>query len=148
MIKRFQLSVLNDPELTSTWPEMCNDPRIFIREISKFLFVSIDQDSILENIIISSSVPDAEHRGKLWVKTSWPYGIGFVADGQYKMDYGCSGFPVKIPFLHKEINPKPEYLEQIGSLQLKEYGMENLQTNEDATDRMLWYYFNPPTINL
>ena len=147
-IERFQVEVLKDVELSSSWPQMCNDPLVFLKEIARRLFVPIDTDKISENIIISPNIPSAENRSKLWVKTSWPYGVGFLANGEYQMDYGASGFPVKIPFLHKNILPKPAYVTEVGTLKLKEFGMESMETNSEAPNRMFWYIFEPPRISI
>lgn len=143
---RFQIDVLKDPELAPEWPQMCNDPLVFLKEIAKRLFVSIDPNRISDNTIISPSIPGAGDRSKLWIKTSWPYGVGFIANGEYQMDYGASGYPVGIPFLHQSISPKPAYVTELGDLKLKEFGMEEMQTKTTATKRMFWYIFEPPAI--
>jgi hypothetical protein len=147
-IERFQVEVLKDIELSSSWPQMCNDPLVFLKEIARRLFVPIDTDKISENIIISPNIPSAENRSKLWVKTSWPYGVGFIANGEYQMDYGASGYPVGIPFLRQSISPKPAYVTELGDLKLKEFGMEDMQTKTTASKRMLWYIFEPPAIQV
>lgn len=144
----FPVKSNNSIEPILSWGELCKNPSILIAELAKRFFVSIDKDQIFENIIISSTIPSSDNRSKVWIKTSWPYGIGIIADGEYKMDYGMSGFPVNIPFLHKEIVTKPAYVEQIGSITMKEYGIEDFQTKEGASKRMLWYMFNPPRITL
>lgn len=148
MIERFKLSILKDIEVKASWPQMCNDPVIFFQEIAKRLFVSIDTNRLLQNIVISSSLPKEEDRGKLWVKTSWPYGIGFVANGEYQMDYGPSGLVQNTPFLHREFNPTPQYVSRLGDLQLDRYGMKNLNTEQDTPERMYWYIFEPPIISI
>jgi hypothetical protein len=145
-IEKYQVSFLKDVEPDPKWPQMCNDPTIFLQEISKRLFVKIDSNTLSQNIVISQSIPQAKDRGKLWIKTSWPYGLGFIANGEYQMDYSFTGYPVNIPFLHLPINPIPQYVRELGSLLLKEYGMEALETNANAKSPMKWYIFEPERI--
>jgi hypothetical protein len=145
-VERFQISVLRDIEPESKWPQMCNDPQLFMQEIAKRLFVKIDLDTFSQNIIISGSIPQSKDRGKIWVKTSWPYGIGFVANGEYQMDYAFTGYPVNTPFLSREITPSPQYVSLLGDIQLREYGMEDMQTKPGAKNRMFWYIFQPERI--
>lgn len=145
-MERFQLSVLKDVEPDPKWPQMCNDPMIFLQEIAKRLFVKIDPNSLSQNIIISQGIPQAKDRGKLWIKTSWPYGVGFIANGEYQMDYAFTGYPVNTPFLHSTINPTPQFVSEVGDIRLKEFGMEALQTTSTAKNRLRWYIFEPERI--
>ena len=140
------IKVSNNIEPFDSWPDICKSPAVFFNEIAKRLYVDVDVNSIGSNVIISPSIPKAEDRGKLWIKTSWPYGIGIVSNGEYNMDYGMCGYPVNVPFLHKEISVKPSHLEVIGSVTLDEYGMKDLDTK--GTGRFLWYMFTPPKIIL
>lgn len=142
-----EIKVSQDIEPYTQWPDICRSPNTFFIEIAKRLFVDVDVSQIGSNIVISPTIPLSKDRSKVWVKTSWPYGFGIVADGVYKMDYGMSGFPVSIPFLHKQFTVKPAYVEEIGSLALAEYGMKNIDT-VDAKNRFLWYIFNPPVFTL
>lgn len=146
--ERLQLSVLQDVEPEPKWPQVCNDYKLFLVEIAKRLFVKIDTNLLSESIVKSDIIPQASDRGKVWIKTSWPYGIGFVANGEYQMDYSFTGYPVNIPFLHKDISPLPAHLSEVGDLLLKDYGMEDLKTKTTAPKRMKWYIFSPPQITI
>jgi hypothetical protein len=142
-----EIKITKDIEPFESWPDICKNPNIFFAEIAKRLYINVDIKQLSQNIIISPSIPTAENRGKLWIKTSWPYGIGIVANGEYVMDYGMSGFPVNIPFLHKQMNVKPEYVSVIGSIDLESYGMKDIDT-KDSSKRFLWHIFSPPRIIL
>lgn len=147
-IERLPISVLKDIEPEAKWPQMCNDPNIFFNEIAKRLFVKIDTNLLAENVVISGTIPQSVDRGKIWFKTSWPYAIGFLANGEYQMDYGVTGLPKNIPFLHKAFDPTPAHVKQLGDIELDQYGMKELQTKSTAKKRMYWYIFEPPAINI
>jgi hypothetical protein len=137
-----RLEEKNSAEPIDSWESLCKDPSTFLNELTRRL-IAVGNISF-PGLVISDDVPPASDRGKVWIKTSWPYGIGKTIEGSYKMDYGMSGYPVGIPFLKEEIRPLKTGLSQLTPNQLNEYGIQN--TSDNATKRMRWYIFNPPEI--
>src|SRR5687768_16865658 len=97
-IKRtFKVEATNSDNPWPTWSSVARNVESFIREIASRLVVEADE--ISDTVVQSDKVPSAKDRLKIWVKTSWPFGIGVLIEGGYQMDYGLSGYPVRIPFL-------------------------------------------------
>lgn len=137
-----RLEEKKDLEPIGSWESLCKDPSTFIAELCRRI-IAVGGVSTA-GLVVSDTVPPASDRGKVWVKTSWPYGIGKTIEGSYRMDYGLSGYPVNIPFLSAEIRPLKTGLSELTSSQLNNYGIQD--TVSTAPQRMRWYIFNPPVI--
>lgn len=140
-----KLVALEGIEPLKTWETFCESPDALFKEFaSRFAVDAGDLNTV--SIIKSTNIPGPENRSKLWIKTSWPYGIGVAIGGVYQMDWGLSGYPANTPFLHAEITdiPGPELI-KIPDSDLVSYGITN--TVPGAEDRMFWYLFTPPEIS-
>lgn len=148
LIKKIQ--VIENKEIEESWPKFLNCPSILFKYIADHFFVSIKDTDLPIGVIISDDVPSGSNRRKLWMKTSWPYGMGFLIEGQYRIDYGITGFPVNIPFLHKEIEPAYDYVNKLTEEEILTYGLSNMKPSDsdDYTQIMHWYIFNPPEISI
>lgn len=141
--KTLELKVKEDREPIPSWDNLCRNPDVFLTEIATRLvaFGSFDPDSI----IISENVPSSSDRTKIWIKTSFPYGIGFLIEGSYKMDYGLSGLPVKVPFLalatDERLDPLPARTRILSSSEISDYGIPKI--SDKATNPMSWFIFEP-----
>ena len=127
-----------------TWEKYEKDPLLLFQDFASFF--AVQSNTINDNIIKSDKKPLASDRGKLWIKTSWPYAVVALIDGEYKADYGISGLVQGIPFLHAEFNPPLEYIRILDSTELTDYGITD--TKVDAAKRMRWYIFEPPAITI
>lgn len=137
-----RIEEINGIEPIPSWGSLCKTPQTLLTEIAKRLVaVGTLQDT---NLIISDKVPTSKERRKIWIKTSWPYGIGYVIEGSYQMDYGMTGLPVNIPFLHTEFQNTLGFVRILSSSELEGYGIAD--TNTSAPNRMRWYIFQPPQI--
>lgn len=141
-----QLMVKEDAEPIQNWASLCKDPITFLTEVATRLvaFGTFSTDVI----IISDKIPAATDRRKFWIKTSWPYGMGFVVEGVYQMDYGMSQYPVRTPFmkLPSDIDPLPGFVREIDSSEILQYGIPPIRDKETTTNPMKWYIFEPPAI--
>lgn len=135
------VSTIDDQD--DDWSGICNSKRAFLAFLASRLIASVDTNS-LSNIVISDTTPRGEDKNKLWVKTSWPYGIGFLGDGEFQMDYSFTGYPVNTPFLHSEILPLRDNVRKLSDGDITNFGLTNTKT--DAKNRMFWYMFTPPSI--
>ena len=138
------LVLLKPLEEDITWEEFESDPRLLFAAFAKFY--AVKGNTINDNIVKSDYPPTSKDRGKIWCKTSFPYAIGAFIDGEYRMDYSISGYPVNTPFLHERFDPKVEYISEIDATSLSDYGITD--TKQDAKKRMYWHIFEPPSINV
>ena len=120
---------------------LCESPSALLSFIIKSLSFSLTSDN---NFIKSEEKPTGKDKNLIWIKTGWPYAIGYYIDGEWKMDYSISGFPVNIIFLHPPINPLKEGITMLTDSVLESYGMGN--TVATASARMRWYIFSPNQI--
>lgn len=127
-----------------TWEDYAADPLKLFADFARFF--AVQASSVNDNIIRSNDVPLAKDRNKLWIKTSWPYGIGALIDGVYKMNYAINGYPVGVPFMAYPIVPAQDYIREMGAQELQDAGITD--TKSDAVKRMKWYIFQPPEINI
>lgn len=132
----------SDLEPVESWSGLCNSPNDLLGFIIERIYGKIDTS--FNDIILSDKKPEGEDRKKIWIKTTEPYAIGVLIDGEWRLDYGLSGYPENIPFLHKEINLLVDGLIMLESADITKYGLTD--TVEGATDRMRWYLFTPPSI--
>lgn len=134
---------LSIPTTTGEIPE--NYSELFAGSPAKLLSFIIDnliiEGTIDDKFIASDEKPQGADKIKLWIKTSWPYGIGKLLDGEWGMDFGMCGYPVNTPFLHKKITTLKEGLRELTSTELTDYGIS--ETSVDAKNRMFWYLFEP-----
>lgn len=141
----FPLRTKEDAEPIPDWTSLCRNPETFMNEVAARLLAvgNFSPDSI----IISPTVPSNTNRLKIWIKTSFPYGIGYVIEGSYKMDYGMSGMPVDIPFIRKKtlMSPMPGNTRRITDAEATTMGLPKLQ-GEDATREVSYYIFEPAEI--
>lgn len=124
-----------------SFKDICDGPSQLLAFIIKYLSFSAD---ITNNYIKSENAPTGENKKHIWIKTSWPYGIGAYIDGEWKMDYGMSGYPINMPFLHSTIADLRVGLRALTDAEVTAYGINN--TAATATNRLYWYIFNPPEI--
>lgn len=138
----FKVEVLEGVEPIDSWSSLCKTPQILLTEIAKRL---VAVGSFIDaNVIASDKVPVASDRRKIWIKTSWPYGIGVVIGGSYQMDYGMTGMVPFTPFLHAEFDPTPGNVRMLSDTEINNFGITN--TSSDAPNRMRWYIFEPVQI--
>lgn len=133
--------LVNEIEPTATFKGICDGPLALLNYILSNIIFEADVEN---NIIIKEDKPKGEEKRRLWVKTSWPYALGMLIDGEYQMDYGMTGYPVNIPFLHAPFDYLREGVRALGDGDLADYGIGN--TVVTAENRMLWYIFEPPAI--
>lgn len=141
-----RLVLLNVKEPFLKWEDFCTDPKSLFEAFSQYYAVEAKFLENIPSIIISEDVPTPEDRSKIWIKTSAPYGIGILIEGEYQMDYGMQGYPVGTPFLHSSISPLIEGLTKLTSQEITDYGLTD--TVSGAKKRMSWYLFIPPTISV
>lgn len=143
--KIFPLEVKADPEPIKDWASLCKDPDTFLKEVANRLVAKGSYTP--DGIIISDTVPSTANRRKLWIKTSQPYGIGFVVEGSYKMDYGMSGMVPDTPFLRVKtlMDPLPNNVRTISDSEATTLGLPKLQ-GDIATRQVAWYIFEPAEI--
>ncbi len=140
-----RLIVKNDAEPISSWASLCKDPTTFLSEIASRLALSYD--IVFESIVISEKVPEPSDRSKLWVKTSWPYGVGKLIEGKFQMDYGMSGMMPNIPFqANDETFQVRDYVRKLSDEEVRNYGLYAAD-KEKAKNRMSWYIFEPREIS-
>jgi hypothetical protein len=139
------LKALTPKEPESTWQEFCSNPMRLFEAFAERYVVDASQlkDSILS--VKGDNVPEPADRAKIWIKTSWPYAIGVVIDGTYKMDWGLSEFPVNTPFLYLPSNmePVPEFVHLLSSQEISDFGLTDTSTGGGSDKRLRWYIFEP-----
>lgn len=139
------LVALKEIEENLSWePYEQGGPTLLFKDFARMF--AVQANTVNDNIIKSSNKPSAKDRGKLWIKESWPYAIVSIIDGEYRADYGLSGLTPNVPFLHIPFEPALEYVSIITTSDLVKYGIAD--TNSEATNRMRWHIFEPPTINI
>ena len=139
-----QLILLNPKEDGATWEDFEQDPNLLFAEFAKRY--AVQAQGVNDNIIKSPKAPLAVDRGKLWIKSTWPYAIISLLDGQFQADWGLSGFMPNTPFLAIPFSPAKEYVRQLDSNEISKYGLTD--TDEKASKRMRWHIFEPPTIEI
>lgn len=137
---------LKSSEEGLTWEEFSSDPMLLFDAFAKSF--AVKANTVNDNIIKSSKKPLAKDRGKLWIKESWPYAYISLIDGEWKADYGPSGFMPDSPFLHKPFTPALEYVRILDSAELTKYGLTDTISASTATERMRWHIFEPPKIEI
>jgi hypothetical protein len=140
-----KLVVKKDIEPLSSWDSLCRDPNEFLDEIASRLILSYTIDA--ESVVISDKVPTSTDRNKLWIKTSWPYGIAKLISGKYQVDYGMTGFPTAVPFQASDSHPNilMDKVRKLSDVEVKEYGLFFADATK-ATRKMSWYIFEPDDI--
>lgn len=132
-------------EPIESWSSLVRNPNSFLEEVASRLMLSWDIDP--ESVVISDKVPDSSDRTKIWIKTSWPYGIGKIIDGNYQMDYGMSGYMPNIPFqaASSVMEPLKGNVRKLSDNEVKAFGLYSAP-EEKATSKMSWYIFEPKEI--
>lgn len=143
-----KLIPLQDIEPELTWEDFCQNPYLLLKAFATYFAV---EGKFLQNLplmILSSTVPSAADRSKIWIKTSKPYAIGIFADGSYQMDYGPSSLRINVPFLANplEIDPQIQGLIQMSDEDVTQFGIP--QTTASAGTRYRWYIFQPGEITI
>jgi hypothetical protein len=134
--------VNNDIEpFPTTFKGLCDSPLSLLSFILKSIVFSVDVEN---KIIIQEEKPTGADKKLLWIKTSWPYGIGMMIEGEYKMDYGMCGFPVNTPFLHASIAQSYDGLKKLTDSELGEFGIA--PTTGTSANKMFWYLLTPPNL--
>ncbi len=120
---------------------LCDGPEQLLNFIIKYLSLSTN---LVNNFIESDETPKGDDKKLVWIKTSFPYGIGKHIDGEWQVDYSLSGYPANIPFLSLPIaNLKPG-LAALTVAELDAYGINSPVAT--ATQRMYWYILRPPAL--
>lgn len=141
----FKLRIKDDAEPIPNWQSLCGSPEAFLTEVASRMVAVGEFNS--DSIIISDTIPSTSNRRKIWIKTSFPYGIGYVIEGSYKMDYGMSGMPVNIPFIRQKtlMDPMPGSTRRITDSEATNLGLPKLQ-GEEANRSVSYYIFEPAEI--
>jgi hypothetical protein len=141
-----KLVVKKGLEPIESWTSLCKDPTSFLNEVASRLVGAYDIDDA--QVVVSDKVPPPSDRNKLWIKTSWPYGIGKVIEGFYQMDYGMSGYMPNIPFQQQEslAEPLKGFVRKLTTEEVKNFGLFLADASKAAT-RMNWYIFEPEEIS-
>ena len=117
---------------------LCESPQTILNFILNNIIFETEDTG---NFIIKEKKPVGDEKKLFWIKNSFPYGIGMLIDGEYRMDFGMSGYPVNSPFLHAPIGDLKEGLRQLSGAEITSYGIPD--TTAGASARMLWYIFEP-----
>lgn len=115
------LKAVNDIERLKSW-EGINTPSDLIKFLIKHAVVDPSAITQLFDVVYSETEPaNEEDRGKLWIKTSSPIGIGIPKTDGFTM---LHQFPVDVPFLWlAKRGNVPYYLEKLTSSQLEKFGL-------------------------
>lgn len=137
------LVALKPSEPNLTWEQFCSDPiKLFEEFANRYI---VDANALKSSVaaVKNDNIPEPVDRGKIWIKTSWPYAIGVVIDGKYKMDWGLSGYPANTPFLWKEANisPVPGFIHKLTSDEIAAYGIADTTGSDE--EKLSWYIFEP-----
>jgi hypothetical protein len=147
------LSFAVSGELATLENENCNlmpkSRREILELVAEHLYFEND-DSENAKVYVSDNTPPPEKRGSIWIKTSYPYGIGILGDGEWRMDYGMNDFPVNTPFLfNTEAFPAiPGGVRIFSSTDLEKMGITDTASGEAATQRHRWAIFEPGKITV
>lgn len=143
----FRLTMLKPIEPNLTWEEFCRSPMLLFSKFADMYIVDASELKSDVQILKSATIPPADSRTAVWIKTSWPYAIGVFTDGKYQMDYGLSGYPVNTPFLKRDkdmVAPYKEHVSKLTDVEIANFGIQNTTGNHE--DHMSWYMFQPPAI--
>lgn len=133
----------NDIEIPSSFKRVCDEPKSLLAFIARYLFIELPSE-VKSLFVISEKTPHGEDRSKIWIKTSFPYGIGKMIDGEWKMDYGLSGYPVGMPFIHSSISPLLEGMRELSNADITNYGLPPLSSS--SSEKMYWYMIDKPDL--
>jgi hypothetical protein len=138
-----QLVALEPKEPNLTWEDLCSDPMKLFEEFARRFVVNGNDLKSVVGVVRNDNIPEPKDRGRIWVKTSWPYAIGVLIDGGWKMDWGLSGYPANTPFLWKEseMDPVPGFIHKLTSDEITNYGLTN--TSGSHEDKLSWWIFEP-----
>lgn len=144
--RRFKVIPVGDANPWPTWDSVAKNPETFIQELASRLM--IETETLQQSIIISDSTPKANDRRKIWIKTSWPYGIGMLIAGEFRMDYGMSGYPQNAPFLAKDsdMSSPPDNIRKISQEESENYGLPLIRTAKIPSEQHSYYIFSPAKI--
>jgi hypothetical protein len=147
------LSFAVSGELQTLENESCSlmpkSRRELLELVASNLYFEIDQTEDAK-IYVSDNIPPPEKRGSIWIKTSYPYGIGILGDGEWRMDYGMNNFPVGTPFLFNpaEYPAIPGGIRIFSSTDLEKMGIADTETGSAVTNRHRWAIFEPDKITI
>lgn len=120
---------------------LCDGPEQLLNFIIQHLSLSVN---LINNYIAQEETPKGEEKSLVWIKTSWPYGIGKNIDGEWRVDYSMSGFPANIPFLSVGMETIPQYVKRLSDSEVALYGLP--QTVSSSPQRMYWHILTPPEL--
>jgi hypothetical protein len=133
------LEFSQDKERALSW-ESFPHPNALLQWLVQHLFVNTAKIQTSSQIILSAAKPSAADATKLWLKTSEPYAIGFVAGGSYKMFWQ---FPDTSPFLWTKTNQGlPQGVTQLTVSELTKFSLSNPANLSNG----FWVIFRPPAI--
>ena len=132
-------TISEDINIPENFKGLCDSPRSLLNYIASSLLFTVPD---VDNIYIGEKAPKGKDRGKIWIKTTFPYGIGKLLDGEWRIDYGMFGYPVNTPFLHKKLSVLPEGMKELSDADLDTYGIP--KSTSTSTDKMFWYLLETP----
>lgn len=130
---------VRNPEPERRWEEMPTPDEVLTWMLSH---LAVDARALkpFAGVIVSGSVPLKENRGKLWVKTSEPVGVGVFVNGQWQMTYK---YPPNTAFLWTQgANkiPATGYIFQLSEAEVTELGLPAIAEGKTG----IWVEFRPP----
>ena len=141
------LSLVLSPSKETSQCSLPKTMEEMLKEISTRLHVKVEGSSNTDNFYISETKPPPDKRSSIWVKTSFPFGIGIIADGMWAMDYGLSGYNSGQIFLFNYKAAQgiiPGGVRLLTEDEITEYGITD--TNNEKADRLRWAIFEPGDI--
>jgi hypothetical protein len=139
------LTLIPDVEPLKTWEDYCQNPMLMFSDFADRYAVNAEALANTLPSIKGQDVPAPSDRGKLWIKTSWPYAIAILINGVYQYDWGLSGFPAFVPFLMTEKKmgtPLKPFVRKLLAEDLEEMGLTDTETG-DGDKRAVWWIFEP-----
>lgn len=119
-IPALALQIANDIEPLRSW-ENITSPADFVQYIARTLTVDPNQIIKLQEVVFNSIEPSGSDRGKLWIKTDNPIGIGIPSGPSYLVIYK---YPPDIPLLWtKGRDALPNFMEELTEGQMADMGL-------------------------
>lgn len=100
-----------------------NTPQELLLWVARMCSVDPNQVAVFQEIYAGSTEPTGDDRGKLWIKTTPPYGIMVFNGSNYEPIYS---YPKNVPLLWTQSPTEfPSYLSRLSESELDDYGLEN-----------------------
>lgn len=112
--------------------------------------ISVKTEGITDqSIYISETKPPPDKKSSVWIKTSFPVGIGIIADGVWAIDYGMSGFNRGQIFLFNFQAAQgiiPGGVRLLNETEIADFGLTD--TDNNKANRLRWAIFEPQEITV